>query len=428
MRSGGLPEEHRQKFTAMENGSAGAVNPILAGRYLLGKGMAEGVDTPEEHEPNVTLRGKVHVLYGPSGVGKTMCLQWLIKRAVGRGERVLLLDKENGPRIVAERLNSMGVDAARVDEQLAYVPYPNLPLSLEVRTAYEELLDEWKPDLILFDSWINFLADADLDENSSGDIASWAIAYTHTARIRGITVVLLDHVPHSGSHARGSTRKKDEVDVLWRVHRTKPFDRDNVGEIALHREKDREGWLPQTVRFSVGGRGDGTLLFEPSAGTIEGEDPFTGLTRSDKKILDILRADFALSGATPAEMTRRADVSRKTFYRAKTVLISKGLAREGTGSRIYPAESVSTGHDTPEGPPQSGKPEVCQSVSGVCHADSDTPEEKCVKCVTPLRGVTPDTPPDTSMVEGSGGGVSGDEDPYERMVEERRRTLEEEWL
>jgi 5S rRNA maturation endonuclease (ribonuclease M5) len=304
----------------------------LPGRVLLGEGIAGELEPPDELEPGILLKGKVHNVYAAAGTGKTMLMLWAVKRCLERGQAVIVLDMENGPRTISERLRDLGVDAKRADELLHYFPSPNLPLTDEVRTSYEELLDEIKPALVVFDSWINFLASAGMDENSSNDVAGWAVAYTHPARNRGITVLLLDHVPHEGSHARGSTRKKDEVDVMWRLHNTQPFDRDSVGEIVLHREKDREAWLPPSVRFSVGGSSQG-FVFKRSAGTIE-ETAEGELTDRQKQALDALRV-FGERGAKYSEWQRVSGLKGTTFDRAISALTVRGLVRKSEG-KYYP--------------------------------------------------------------------------------------------
>lgn len=303
-------------------------------RVLLGRGMMEGIEPPEEMEPDILLRGKVHSLYAAPGAGKTFVSLWLSARAIERNETVLLLDSENGERIISERLGDLGVDPARVDEYLHYYPYPALTLSTDDRQRYKALLDAAQPDLVVFDSLLNSLALSGLDENSSNDVARWATAYTRPARERGITVVILDHVPHGGDHARGSTRKKDEVDVMWRLKRSQPFDRDHVGEIVLHRDKDREGWLPMSVTFSVGGSPEG-FVFSHSSGTVEDRQQPHELLRTERSALDALR-ECGAEGATDARWKKAADMephglSRSTYYRAKKELLDRGLVVDESG-------------------------------------------------------------------------------------------------
>jgi hypothetical protein len=301
--------------------------PALRDRVLLGKIMREGVEPPEELVQDVLLAGKVHSLYSAASTGKTFLMLWLVLRVLEQGLRVLIFDRENGHRIMAERLEALGADPEKVDELLYYSFYPELPTTEEGLLDYENTLDEVKPALVVFDSLIGFLAANGLDENSSNDVSTWATHYAHPARSRGTTVLLLDHVPKEGVSSRGSSRKRDEVDVMWALRNPLPFDRDTVGRIVIHREKDREGWLPDNIGFSVGGGEDG-FVFARSLGTIEakGDD---GLTKSARITLEAV-GSLEEKGATTAEWEKAASgmgVSRTSFYRAKR--------SEGVKSRIF---------------------------------------------------------------------------------------------
>jgi hypothetical protein len=302
-----------------------ATNPLLQDRVLLAKGIEEGIEPPEELQPGVLLRGKVHAIYGAAATGKTMLMLWLVKQCVERGEPVIFLDMENGPRIVSERLATLGVDTTRIDELMYYLPSPNLTMAPEDTDSYVALLEEVRPALVVFDSWINFLAGAGMDENTSNDIARWSVAYTHPARSRGATVVLLDYVPHDGSHARGSTRKKDEVDVMLSLKNPKPFDRENVGEIVLRCEKDREAYLSKSVCFSVGG-GEHGFVFEQSAETNDEPDE-DNLTSNQQKALETL-GSFGDKEVRYKEWREASGLAGSTFDRARDALLKRGLVRK----------------------------------------------------------------------------------------------------
>jgi|SRR5215213_4117798 len=296
------------------------------GRVLLGKVIREGIEPPAVLVDDVLLEGKTHAIYGPSGFGKTYVLLWAALRVIERGAPVLIFDNENNVSIMAERLEQLGADPDQIDRLLHYHPFPELPTTEEGRQLYEARLDRIKPGLVGFDSWISFLASNGLDENSSNDISTFSAHYLQPARRRGITTLMLDHVPHDGNHARGSTRKRDEVDVMWSLGRLLPFDRDRVGTITLTRVKDREGWVPQSVTFSVGGDGKGGFVFARSAGTAETEEE-DGLKDSERKSLQALKT-FGESGARAVEWQKTAaavDVARRTFYGAKAALVSKGF-------------------------------------------------------------------------------------------------------
>ena len=334
---------------------------VAPGRTLLGRVMVEGVEPPEELVEDILLASRVHSIYSAASTGKTFLALWLILRVIERGLKVLIFDRENGYRIMAERLEQLGADPARVDELVHYYFYPDLPVSEEGLFDYETLLDSVGPALVVFDSWINFLAPEGMDENSSNDVSTWAAHYTHPARSRGIAVLLLDHVPKEGNSSRGSSRKRDEVDVMWALRNSIPFDRDTVGRIVLSREKDREGWLPESVGFSVGG-GAGGFVFARSAGTLEQEDE-DGLKGSERKALEALE-DFGKRGAKAAEWQKAAEklkVARRTFYRAKGELLRKGriylengrfYPRGATGAKEVPRHRMAPGpKEVPSVPP-----------------------------------------------------------------------------
>jgi hypothetical protein len=226
-----------------------ASNRLLAGRFDLGEAMQHGIAHPDIQEPGVLIRGNRHLLFGVTANGKTWVLLYLAKQAIKRGERVMYLDSEMGARVVVERLKLLGVTAEEVREYLYYLPFPTLDPQ-NVRD-YEEALDEVEPELILFDSWAAFLSQAGLEENSNKEVEDWAIRFLTTAKAREITSVVLDHTPREDDRERGASRKREHVDVAWSVKQTKLFGRDTVGEITLVRKKDREAWLPLTVKFAV---------------------------------------------------------------------------------------------------------------------------------------------------------------------------------
>ncbi len=116
--------------------------------------------------------------------------------------------------------------------------------------------------------------------------------------------------------------------------------------MSLVREKDRQGWLPRSVVFSVGGDGSGGFAIARSAGTIEIEDE-EGLKDSERKTLKALES-FGSGGSTTAEWKKKAaelEVSHSSFFRAKPELVRKGrvlqedqrfFIKGSTGSKEVP--------------------------------------------------------------------------------------------
>ena len=336
------------------------------GRVLLGRVIREGVAPPEELVEDVVLKGKTCAIYGPSGYGKTYVLLWLVLEVIKQGLAVLLFDNENNVGIIAERLEQLGADPDELDRLIHYHPFPELPTTDEGRELFEAMLDRINPALVCYDSWISFLADNGLDENSSNDIAAFSSHYFQPARRRGITTLVLDHVPHEGNHARGSTRKRDEVDVMWSLSRLRPFDRDRVGSIVLNRIKDREGWLPTSVTFSVGGTGDGGFMFSRSSGTIETEDE-EGLKDSERNSLKALET-FGEKGAKTVQWQKKAhtfEVSRTSFYRAFPELERKGwIFQENKRFFIKRSHRSQTGTTEPNGTDHENGPIGTTTLKG----------------------------------------------------------------
>jgi hypothetical protein len=297
-------------------------------RIDLGEPIESGMEPAEMLVPDVLYAGGVHGIYSAGGKGKTFFALWLMLQVLKQDLRVILLDQENGVRIISERLRDLGVNAEQARRNLFYYPFPSMPLEAGASAEFEELLDEVKPALVVYDSWINFLASAGLDENSSVDIAQWADAYSQKARQRGISILLLDHIPKEGNTARGSGRKLDYVDVMWELTKPQHFDRETVGRIDLRLKKDREGWMPWGVAFTVGGK-DGNLVFGRTAfdGSLLAPDR---LLPSDRATLDALKS-FGNAGARDKDWCEKAmdgGLSRASYYRGRETLLTQGFAEK----------------------------------------------------------------------------------------------------
>jgi hypothetical protein len=316
------PRERASKSIGKD--SETAEEPMRRARFEridLGEPIASGMEPPDMLVPEELYAGRVHCIYSAGGTGKTFKALWLIKQVIDQGKPVLLLDLENGTRIISDRLRDLGAEAEQVRRHLYYYPFPSMPLTDDASVEFEELLEEIKPALIVVDSWINCLSAAGLDENSATDIAQWAEAYPQRARVRGIAALLLDHVPKEGGSARGSGRKLDYVDVMWELRNPQKFDRETVGRIDMHLRKDREGWLPRVLTFSVGAGEDG-FIFKRSAGTVEPIDE-DGLSASERMTLESLRA-LGSMGAFDKEWreeTIASGLSRATYYRCRETLM-----------------------------------------------------------------------------------------------------------
>ena len=321
-------------------------------RTLLGRAIKEGIPDPEELIDNVLLAHKVHIVYGPSGVGKSFLVLWAAMRLVEQGENVVIYDAENGKRIVSERLESMGADPEALDKHLYYYPHPTLDPD-EVR----ELADDIKPALVVFDPLISFLVAEGIDENQPSEVEKWFSRYTSPLRSRDIAVLIMEHVPVEGGRIRAASRKRDHADFVWSAACSNPFNRDTMGSLTLLLDKDREGWLPQLIKFAVGAGEDG-FVFQRTEGIVQVEDPETGLTQKQQHSLMALEK-FGAIGAKHAEWRREAEklgVSFRTHARAIKKLLDNNLVLQEKdryyalgATQCHPSAMAPNGTDLPGG-------------------------------------------------------------------------------
>lgn len=320
-----------------EHGHYGG-RPILGKRVLLGEVSKNGIEPPKELVEDVLLEGGVHQIYSQGGTGKTFVALYVTKVLIDQGKSVFYLDQENGQRIMAERLiEGFGADPDKVDEFLHYYQDPEVGVSSATQEAYLEAIDEVGPALVIFDSFIDFLAYAGLEDNSPTDVTKWFVWYVHPLRKRGIAVLILDHTNKTNeSDSRGAGQKKNEVSVQWYLIKKEGFTRSTVGQLILKKKKDRQSYLPEEVHFKVGGTEEG-FVFEKTS--IKGKTK-DNLSTYQRIVLNVLVEEFGSKGATYTEWQkacRKKDVSEDTFKKCRKVLYEREkLVDMKEGSRYVP--------------------------------------------------------------------------------------------
>ena len=217
-------------------------------------GSMEGKKGPEVYLPGLLLKGQSHLFYGASDTGKSWIAQYASRESVREGKPVLYFDLENGPDVMEERMmDALRVSQEELDDYFHYYPFTDLSLDSESKRWFTSLLDSFsEPGLVAWDSLLGHLSQCGLKEDSSDDFETWARFYLDGARSRGWTSTVLDHSGHAGTHARGSSRKSQSVQVVYRVEKKEPFDRTTSGRQKLTREKDRLAYLPANVEVTLG--------------------------------------------------------------------------------------------------------------------------------------------------------------------------------
>ncbi len=268
--------------------------------------------------PGLLLKGQSHLFYGASDTGKSWIAQHAARESMQEGLPVIYFDLENLSDVMEERmLDTLQVSQDDLDDYFHYYPSLDLTLDTESKLWFMQLLDSFpEPGLIAWDSLLGHLSLCGFKEDSSDDFETWARFYLDQPRARGWTSMVLDHSGHAGTHARGTSRKDQSVQVVYKVEKKQAFDRTSAGRQKLTREKDRLAYLPEQVEIELGGTPFGFKL------RYDGQE---FLTNSQNTALFMLYK-CGISGATHGEWKRSCEnkMSDKTFNRAVGYLKGKG--------------------------------------------------------------------------------------------------------
>lgn len=175
--------------------------------------------------PNFICEGRAHSFYAASGLGKSLLmLEVSAYLAKGWGVfghdaqapiKVLYVDNENTAKgDVKPRLKAMGFESGDL-ENLLYLSFPDLaPLNTKAGgETFKKIVEDFKPELVVLDTFSRFLEG---DENLAQTAQTF---YNWTGKFlkkNGIAYVRIDHMgKNSASQVRGTSAKKDDVDLVW---------------------------------------------------------------------------------------------------------------------------------------------------------------------------------------------------------------------
>jgi AAA domain len=187
------------------------------------------------------------------------------------GNPVLYVDRENGGRVFARRMLDSGATIGQVRDLFHYVPFPSgMPVDeLEAEIAAWAAI--MPAGLLIYDSLRTLLGAAKLSSNSDTDIelALGPImrAVKNQADEGQFAALIIDHAnratrasdlfAHGGSQAKSAA-----VDTTYYVEKLTEVSKDVQGTVMLEVKDDREGDIPDRVRyFAAGGQGHGKPLY-----------------------------------------------------------------------------------------------------------------------------------------------------------------------
>lgn len=342
------------KKKVVDEDRRGRRDRILGERRDILKIIREGITPPEPLAPSLEdllFKQQIHTLFGDAESGKSMVAVWAAARVMASeaGGRVIYLDVETGEETLAERIEGFAVadreygngelaallDGDTLNERFHYFNPKTLGVGDDSRQVLEELVEDVEPALVIFDSWVGFLAHAGFSENDNTEVSEWTKKIAYPVRQAGGAVVILDHVSHE-KRQRGAKAKKGEVDVSYEVRKTKDFDRDALGGLRLTNDKKRRGVGADRVDLTIGGDGKGGILCY-RGGT-------ASLTDNQRKLYAVLPE----GGLTSTDWMRASGSSESAFHRNKNALAEQGAVRKTDDGRFKPTWGMTIGDNEEE--------------------------------------------------------------------------------
>lgn len=301
--------------------------------------------------------GAAVALVAPPGVGKSLlCLSLAV--AIARGERhfaalhiprarrVLYVDMENTTDDLADRLEALGVtpDNAGALDRLVMLHLPDMaPLdTVQGGVDLEEILDAYsigRGDLVILDSFQRVVQGP---ENDSDTYRAFYRITGVLLKRRGVTVIRTDNSgkdPERG--ARGSSSKRDDVDIEYRVTRDA-----STGHLHLTVEKSRIAGI-EGVTFTRTTDDDGRLTYSTPP------DPHRDAVEAARAALDGARVPLATGLNAAWKAVRDAGYGGpRTAVRDAMKERREAVPRlDGTPPAARPAETVPADDGTPTAHP-----------------------------------------------------------------------------
>lgn len=213
--------------------------------------LAEGYDPIQ---PTVLQRsdglflfyaGRINVLLGESGGGKTWVAMYAAAQVMATGGGVLFVDLEDHIGSVLARMMNLGVKRATLAELFDYVT-PQRSWTPEAAEDLARRIVENDVELVVIDSTGEAMAIDGAKPNDDDETARWFRRIPRYLARLGPAVILTDHVPKSKevdpTQAIGSQRKKAAVDgASFRVDARVAPTKTAAGHLILITAKDRNG-------------------------------------------------------------------------------------------------------------------------------------------------------------------------------------------
>lgn len=281
---------------------------IQAGTF---EGYQNIADLPEPPEPETLIvvgkdckytrcigRATITVISGHRSSGKTWAVATWAAQELRAGNKVIWLDFERQPQLLASKLRQLGIAKHVVNELLQYSNRPPQPDRLVRDIERACRFGAYRVIVVIdaFRSLQNHIAPG--TSANDGDAVEQVYAdYLTPAIEAGANLALLDHMPKNGASTFGSERKESAADYVVRVDKIQAFSKKAAGYSCLTMVKDRYG---NTEEGAVLG-----YLWVPGDGSV------TGDSIRDYPAVPELRNWAPESGATLEDVPGASEKARR---------------------------------------------------------------------------------------------------------------------
>lgn len=301
----------------------------------------------------VVERGSLTLLAGREKEGKSLLTQALAACvASGGGEiagitckpgKVLLVDAENGGRVLHRRVRGLGL-ASEHSDQLVIAEARGADLRHHL-SHLDALLREHEPDLLIVDSFRSTWAG---EENSSGEVAAVLDPVRNLVRDRDVATILIHHAGKLGGY-RGSTGIGAAVENVLELVRLQ--DDDDRRRRRLRNAACRYAQEAPDLWLRIEGDVARNLVLvepaEPFDGRREDEEPQRGTPVQDQ-LVDRVRGVLKIEPQTQATIARALgrDARDQSVRRVLKALAASGDASKSAAGWSSVSRGVATPGDT----------------------------------------------------------------------------------
>lgn len=360
----------------VERAASSSFDPVDLGPYLAGVAMAVVPDCLVMSDGRGLLhKARLNGVHGDSGTGKSWLMAFVIRELISKREAVMLVDLEDSPEPLIERLRQIGVTDEQIGRLVVFVR-PDEHFADENVERLMAHIAERDVVHVVIDSLGEAFSLEGLNEDRDVEVAPWLrrvcrriIDHTRAG------VTLIDHGTKSTDKPldpSGSKRKKAAITgCAWLMTSSEVFTKETGGSALLRCAKDRHG----TYR-----RGDtvARLVMGPLGAHVSGQtslalDAALGL---DDVIAIRVESDLdvvvGVLGATPMSLDATFAAVRDTGHKMRDATIKgvlelavvRGRAVESKGAknaRLFVLACSAQGSSPAEHGPSSGPSRIASA-------------------------------------------------------------------